>query len=107
MQEQQLIAVGGQARGDRAFCGVRVWSDQYQQSMSADCEALTWFARHIAEAEHEQQYGHDAAGGNGARDPQYLCDGPGTNKTILVCALQRAREQIRAEQDAAKKGVDT
>jgi len=94
-QPRELVAEGGKGFVyDPGFKGIRVYLAEQRQTRQVDCEALTWFARHFAIAEWEEAHGFDGQAGNKARDPQYLSTSPGTNKTILVTALHRAREAV-------------
>lgn len=94
---RKLVAEGGVGFvHDPGFKGVRVYLSEQRQTRQVDCEALTWFARHIAQAELEEAQGFDGQEGNKARDAQYLSTSPGTNKTILVTALKRAQAAVPA-----------
>lgn len=99
--ERALLAVGGEKRTqDRKLSGLRVWSEHYQQTLPVDCEALNWFARHMAEADHERE-SFDAGTSGHARDPQYLLGKPAEDYVMLDLAVKRARVKSRAAFEAA------
>ena len=92
--ERVLIAVGGETSTDRPLFGLRVWSEEYQRTLQVNAEVLTWFARHMAEADFESKNGIGGRGSD-ARDRQFIMDGAAACYTNLLLALEGLREKLR------------
>ena len=97
-EQGKLLAVGGEVRAqERRAPGVRVWSDEHQRHLTVQSEVLTWFARHLAEADAARE---DRGGGTGtdARDPQYLLSKAEGDFAMFELALKAAKAAILKEQ---------
>lgn len=104
--ERKLLCRGGEGgKQERRLNGLRVWSEKRQATLPIDNETLTWFARHLAEAEADREE-FDADNGGHPSDPGYLLSRPAADFAMFELALKRAKDSILQEQAEHKEGID-